>query len=174
MESGRDMGQITTVEAIRSPSKRYTPARTFTALEVALLYAGIMGYIWRWQYPYPHAWMALYAVILASHVLHRDTFVGLGLTLTELLASARLALPLAILLCLLMLFYGFARHRLLLIQPTAQSLIPLLGYGSWCLFQQYLTRARGTNRRPSMPLRAISGMKAAITIKIAKRTGRPI
>ncbi len=137
---------VTSVEAIQSPGKLYTPARILTALEVALLYAGIMGYIWRWQYTHPHAWMALYAVILASHVLHRDTLVGLGLSWKELLPSARLALPLAIALCLLMLFYGFARHSLVLIPPTAQSLIPLLGYGGWCLFQQYLTQSYFHNR----------------------------
>jgi len=117
-----------------------------TALEVALIFAGILAYIWRWQYTSPRTWTALWALILVSHVLHRDTLRGLGLVLTELRASAQQVLPLAILLYLPLLFYGFVHHRLVLLHPTWQSLVSLVGYGSWCAFQQYLTQSYFHNR----------------------------
>jgi hypothetical protein len=117
-----------------------------TALEVAVIFAGILAYIWRWQHTSPRAWMALLALILVSHVVHHDTLRGLGLRGTGLRASAQWVLPLAILLYLPMLFYGFLCHRLALLQPTWQSLLSLLGYGSWCVFQQYLTQSYFNNR----------------------------
>jgi hypothetical protein len=117
-----------------------------TAFEIALIFAGILAYIWRWQHTSPHAWMALWALILVSHALHRDTLRGLGLRGTGLRASAQWVLPLAILLYLPMLFYGSVHHRLALLQPTWQSLVSLLGYGSWCAFQQYLTQSYFNNR----------------------------
>ena len=112
-----------------------------TACEVALIFTGILLYIWRWQRTSPHAWMALWALILVSHVLHRDTLRGLGLTSTALQSSAQWILPLAVLLYLPLLCYGFAHHRFLLLRPTWPSLVMLLGYGSWCAFQQYLAQS---------------------------------
>ena len=117
-----------------------------TALEVALVFAGILAYIWRWQQTYPLTWMALWAIILASHVLHRDTLRDLGLGRTAFRTSAQWVWPLAILLYLPMLLYGFLRHRLLLLHPNWYSLFLLLAYGGWCAFQQYLTQSYFHNR----------------------------
>jgi len=119
---------------------------TFTALEVALLYAGILTFIWRWQFAWPRAWMLLWAVILVSHLLHHDTLRGLGLVWTELRASAQVVLPLALVLYLPMVLYGFAHHSLVLLPPHWHILGSLLGYGSWCLCQQYLTQSYFHNR----------------------------
>ena len=79
-------------------------------------------------------------------MLHRDTWRGLGLGLTGLRASAQWVLPLAILLYLPLLFYGWEQHRLVALRPTWQSLLSLLGYGAWCAFQQYLTQSYFNNR----------------------------
>jgi len=118
-----------------------------TTLEVAVIFAGILAYIWHWQYTSPRAWIiALWALILVSHVLHRDTLRGLGLGRADLRASAQWVLPLAILLYLPMLIYGFKHQRLALLRPTWHSLLLLLGYGSWCAFQQYLTQSYFHNR----------------------------
>jgi hypothetical protein len=117
-----------------------------TTLEVALIFAGILAYIWRWQHTIPHVWMGLWAWILLSHVLHHDTLSRLGLGRSGLRASAQWILPLTILLCLPLLFYGFSRHRLLFLHPTWQALVTLLGYGCWCAFQQYLTQSYFHNR----------------------------
>lgn len=122
------------------------PLAIATAIEVALIFTGILAYIWRWQHTSPHAWMGLWALILVSHALHRDSLSGLGLGRSGLRASAQWVLPLAILLCLPLLFYGFSRHRLLFLHPTWQALVALLGYGCWCAFQQYLTQSYFHNR----------------------------
>src|SRR5271157_1891041 len=98
-----------------------------TALEVALVFTGILVYIWRWQHTHPLAWMAILALILASHVLHRDTLRGLGLGWDGLRSSAQWVLPVAILLCLPMLSYGFVLHSLVFLHPTWQSFVILLG-----------------------------------------------
>jgi membrane protease YdiL (CAAX protease family) len=122
------------------------PVVIATALEVVLVFAGILAYIWCWQHTNPLAWMGLFALILVSHWLHGDTLRGLGLVGTEFRASAQWVLPLAILVYLPLLFYGFEHHRLALLRPTWQSLLSLLGYGSWCAFQQYLAQSYFHNR----------------------------
>jgi hypothetical protein len=140
------MRWVTSVKEPEDGGGSRGPLAIATAFEVALIFTGILIYIWRWQQTAPHAWMGLWALILVSHVLHRDTLRHLGLSWTDLRASAQWVLPLAILLCLPALFYGFAQHRLVLIRPPRQSLVPLFGYGSWCLFQQYLTQSYFHNR----------------------------
>jgi hypothetical protein len=85
-------------------------------------------------------------VILVSHVLHRDSLRGLGLLSTELGASARIVLPIALACYLPLLLYGFVSHSLMFLRPTWRSLIPLLGYAIWCVFQQYLTQSYFHNR----------------------------
>ena len=123
-----------------------SPLAIATAFEVALIFAGILDYIWRWQRTSPYAWIALWALILVSHVLHRDTLRGLGLARSGLRVSAQWVLTPAIVLCVPMLFYGFEDHRLMLLSPTWRSVAVLLGYGSWCLFQQYITQSYFNNR----------------------------
>src|SRR2546427_7909975 len=48
-------------------------AQAATALEILLVYSGILLYIWRWQTTHPRAWAPLLAVVLLSHVAHGDT-----------------------------------------------------------------------------------------------------
>jgi hypothetical protein len=117
-----------------------------TTLEILVVFAGILLYIWRWQRTTPSAWAALWAVILVSHVFHHDRLSGLGLARHNFRASAQYVIPPAILLCVPMLFYGFDDHRLVLLTPTWRALTTLVGYGSWCLFQQYITQSFFNNR----------------------------
>jgi hypothetical protein len=117
-----------------------------TAFEVMVMFAGILAYIWRWQHTAHRAWMILFALILLSHVLHRDTLRGLGLGLSEFRGSARWVWPLSILFYIPMLFYGFLHHRLAIHRPMWQALVLLLGYGIWCAFQQYLAQSYFHNR----------------------------
>jgi hypothetical protein len=140
------MGGVTTAGEMESVAGNRRPLVIATAFEVPLIFGGILVYIWRWQYTIPRIWIALWALILVSHVLHRDTLRGLGLVRTELRASAQQVLPLAILLYLPMLFYGFSHHRLALLHPNWQSLVSFVFYGSWCAFQQYLTQSYFHNR----------------------------
>jgi hypothetical protein len=160
------MNHLTSLEEMKDGGRGRRPLVIGTAFEVALIFAGILAYIWRWQHTNPLAWMGhpgsrliarfmdtnplawggLFALILVSHVLHRDTLRGLGLGGTDLRGSAQWVLPLAIVLYLPLLLYGFVHHRFALLHPTWQSLVLLLGYGGWCAFQQYLTQSYFHNR----------------------------
>jgi len=134
-----------------------------TALEVLLVYAGILLYIWRWQFTYPRGWMALLAVVLASHVAHRDTLRGLGLAFVELRASARLILPLAAALYVLVVILGFASGRLALIAPGRRTLASFAGYLIWCAFQQYVAQSYFHCRLMSLiPNRHVSSLVVAL------------
>lgn len=117
-----------------------------TALEVLVVFAGILAYIWRWHHTAPYVWVVLWAIILVSHVLHRDSLRQLGLSRGGFRLSAQWVWPIAILLYVPMLLYGFEDHRLSLLAPTWRMLAVLIGYGVWCVFQQYLAQSYFNNR----------------------------
>jgi len=146
------------------PLSAASPATQWaTALEVLLVYAGILLYIWRWQFTYPRAWMALLAVVLASHVAHRDTLRGLGLAFVEMRASARIILPLAAAVYVLVVILGFASDRLALIAPGGHTLVSFAGYLIWCTFQQYVAQSYFHCRLMSLiPNRHVSSLLVAL------------
>ncbi len=143
------MSTSTSAILVSSENRRTHLAQVVTALEVLIVYAGILLYIWRWQYTHPLYWMALFATILLTHRLHHDSFSTLGLD--KLRSSAENILPVALLgLLLTLLIYGFASHRLALLWPGKQSLVSLAGYGAWSLFQEYLAQSYFNNRLMSV------------------------
>jgi hypothetical protein len=146
MEAGTFMGEGAIVVERESAGTMRGPLAFATASEVSLIFAGILAYIWRWQHTFHDAAIFLYALILLSHALHRDSLRDLGLGFTEMRACAQWVLPLAIVFYLPLLGYGWAHHRLQAIFPNWQSLLSLLGYGIWCAFQQYLTQSYFNNR----------------------------
>jgi hypothetical protein len=119
----------------------YSLKRALTALEVLLVYAGILTYIWRWQYTHPRIWVLLLIAVLASHVVRSEGPRALGLAGTELRANAQVTLPLVLLVYVPLVILGFARHTLVLTPLTKSSLASFASYGSWCVFQQYLTQS---------------------------------
>ena len=134
-----------------------------TALEVLMVYAGILLYVWRWQFTYPRAWMLLLAVVLASHVAHRDTLRGLGLAFDGLLASAGAILPLAAAFYLPALAFGFASGRLVVLAPGRHALVSFASYLIWCAFQQYVAQSYFHCRLMSLtPNRHVSSMIVAL------------
>jgi hypothetical protein len=138
----------TAASSSNKPSTAAVPAgkQICTALEVLVVYAGILLYIWRWQTTHPRLWMALWGVILLSHVLHRDTPRTLGLLGAELRPSAQLVLPLAVAVYFPLVLYGFASRALALVWPGRGGLLVLATYGLWCLVQQYLAQSYFNNR----------------------------
>jgi len=118
----------------------------YSALEALLVYAGIIAYIWRWQHTYPGAWMILWGIILVSHVVHRDTFRSLGLSLAGMRANAQWVLPIALGFYIPLVAYGVARHALTLVPVNRHAVASLLGYSAWCAFQQYLAQSYFNNR----------------------------
>ena len=90
--------------------------------------------------------MVLLAVIVASQILHRDTLRSLGLTGAGMRANAELVLPISLAFYVPLLVYGFGRHALIFMPVTRHAVSVLLGYGSWCAFQQYLAQSYFHNR----------------------------
>src|SRR5712664_3355949 len=135
------MSTTTSVNGLLSSGVSVSLKHALTLLETLLVFAGILLYIWRWQFAHPHAWVFLWAVVLASHIAHRDTLRDLGLTGFQLRACAELALPLALAIYTALLFYGFARHSLVMMAPIKQSFALFVSYGFWCAIQQYLVQS---------------------------------
>jgi membrane protease YdiL (CAAX protease family) len=115
--------------------------RIVSGLEVLLVYAGILLYIWRWQYSRPHLWIALLALMVLSHLARGERPRDLGLTLSGLRANAEKILPLVLAICLPLVVYGFARHLLLPLVPGKGSLVWFIAYLCWCAVQQYLAQS---------------------------------
>ena len=115
--------------------------RIISALEVLLVYAGILLYIWRWQFSHPRLWMAFLAVMVLSHVARGERPRDLGLTLSGLRGNAEKILPLVLALYLPLVVYGFARHLLVPLVPRRPSLVWFIAYLSWCAVQQYLAQS---------------------------------
>ncbi len=116
-------------------------AQLATTAEVLAIYAGILLYIWRWQYSHPHAWMLLGAMILASHVAHHDTLRSMGLLGSELRASAQIVLPIAAAVFVPLVIYGLLARRLVPATPSPRAWFSLGAYAVWCAVQQYLTQS---------------------------------
>jgi Type II CAAX prenyl endopeptidase Rce1-like len=136
----------TATSEISSTGSKPSGKRVLAAVEVLILYAGILLYIWRWQYSHPLAWIPLLGLVLLSRAFHRDSLHRLGLTGRELAASARLILPLAAVFFIPALIYGFAAGRIPWTLPRLSALRYFGGYLIWCSFQQYLAQSFFHNR----------------------------
>jgi len=137
------MSTVTSVDEI-SASRSWLPL--CSALEVILVYAGIVTYIWRWRSTHPHFWIVILGLVLAGHLLHHDTFRTLGLSITGMRANAQIILPIALAFYIPILAFGFARHTLVLVPVNRHAASSLLTYGIWCAFQQYLAQSYFHNR----------------------------
>ena len=116
------------------------------AFEVMCFFACVLLEIWRWQHTRPHLWVLLVAAMFLTHILHRDNWRRIGLSCAELRASAGAALPAMLALFIPLVVYGFLTGRLALLFPDRASLRYFLGYGAWCVCQQYLTQSYFHNR----------------------------
>lgn len=106
-----------------------------------VVYAGILLYIWRWQFTHPLAWMPLLAAVLLSHLIHRDSLRTLGLGQADFMKSARLILPLALLILAPVTACGFISGRLSFEMLRLNALGSIGSYAVWCCFQQYLAQS---------------------------------
>jgi hypothetical protein len=140
------MSTVTSVDGIKSGSAPQSWLPIYSALEVILVYAGILAYIWSWRSRYAHFWIVLLGAVLASHVLHRDTLRSLGLSFAGMRASAQVVLPIALAVYIPLLVFGFARHALTLVPVNRHAAASLATYGVWCAFQQYLAQSYFHNR----------------------------
>jgi len=135
------MSIAASVNEVMSPPVAPLSARIVSGLEVLLVYAGVLLYIWRWQFSYPRLWIALLAIMVLSHLGHGERPRDLGLTLAGLRSNAETILPLVLAIYLPLVFYGFARHLLVLLVPGKQSLVWFTAYLWWCAVQQYVAQS---------------------------------
>jgi hypothetical protein len=135
------MGTATSAREVLSRRTAEARARLATTCEILLVYAGILLYIWRWQFTYPWLWAPMLALVVASHFVHRDSLDDLGLAWRGLRGSASLALPLALAIYVPVVVYGFASGRLETAMTTRQVAVMFAAYAAWCFFQQYLVQS---------------------------------
>jgi hypothetical protein len=115
--------------------------RWATVVEILLVYAGILLYIWRWQTSHRWLWTVLLAVIVASHFFHHDSIRWLGLTGSDFVRSGRAIFPLAAIAYTPLILFGFIAHRPIPPVSAGRGLAALGAYALWCAFQQYLTQS---------------------------------
>jgi Type II CAAX prenyl endopeptidase Rce1-like len=133
------------------PAREHPPLwQAVAALEVLGVFAGILLYIWRWQYSHPYLWIPFLAAVLLSHLAHRDTLRGLGLGAHELAPCAKAILPLAVAILLPALVYGTASGIILPALPDLRAIHYFSNYLVWCIFQQYLAQSFFHNRLMSV------------------------
>jgi H+/gluconate symporter-like permease len=140
------MSNVASIDVIQAPSASPRWLPICSALEVVVVFAGIVNYIWRWHHIFRYSWIPLWGLVLFSHFLHRDTLRSLGLSLAQLRANAEVVLPIALAVYVPLFVFGFARRALVIVPANGHAAAALLGYGSWCAFQQYLAQSFFHNR----------------------------
>ena len=125
--------------------------RWLPLLEATGVFLLIMLYIWWLEPRVPPFWVAILALVVASHRWRRETFATLGFGRSNLRrCAAALALPVASL-SLALLTAGCAFGTIRSISPLQGTLF-LLSYLPWGLFQQYVLNGYFLTRlRMSLP-----------------------
>jgi len=90
------------------------------------------------------------AVIVATHLWHRDSLRELGVTVHKLRASARAVAPLFIALAAPLVVFGIALWSKGLSLPWWLTLKMFSNYCLWCAFQQYLAQSYFNHRLMSI------------------------
>lgn len=86
-------------------------------------------------------------MVVASHVIHKDRLISMGLTLHMLRESGQVVLPIALTLFVPAVLYGVTHRDLLIVPPPGLRVLPPFAiYGLWCVFQQYLMQSYFHNR----------------------------
>jgi hypothetical protein len=113
--------------------------------EAVLVFSLIMVYIWWLRFRHPYSWIAIFALVIASHVYHRETLAKLGFQWNGTRRTfVEFSIPLAALaLALLALGIVFRSVRYITWQGAVLSLAL---YCAWGLFQQYLLNGYFVNR----------------------------
>jgi len=104
----------------------------------------IVLYIWWLRFRYPYAWIAVLALIVASHLRRREGFQMLGFAWNAQRGSARLWAVLWVI-AMGILAIGLIFHTMREVSWQGACLSLLL-YCTWGLFQQYVLNGYFVNR----------------------------
>jgi hypothetical protein len=168
------MGTATSLESSRGPGTAIihptSPATSpyVSAVEVVLMYAGIIAYIWRGQRSFHGSWTLLLFAVVASIVLRRDSLHRLGLSLNGVRKNAEYLLPLMVVLFIPLLILGFATGALTLVAPTKPVVLWFVWYFIWAFIQEFLAQSYFNNRLLELtPNRHFSSSLVAIMFAAA-------
>ena len=116
------------------------------AAEVAIVFSGVILFIWRVQFTYPNFALFLLGFIVLTFFIHRDKLRNLGFGSRGLISGLKtLAAPTAIVAAIL-IFAAALDGELDLGSLTTAKLWGLNRYFAWCLFQEFGLQSFFTNR----------------------------
>jgi hypothetical protein len=127
-----------------SSSKRAAGVNWPAAIEPGITFAMIVLYIWWLRFQYPYAWIAILALLIASHLRKREGFRKLGFSWNMTRGSTTLWIALSII-AMGMLATGLIFRTIRQVSWQGACLSLLL-YCTWGLFQQYVLNGFFVNR----------------------------
>src|SRR5262245_619909 len=116
------------------------------AVNVSIVFAGILLYIWRLQYVFPDFALFLLAFLVLTLFIHRDSFQQLGFGSRGMAASLKLLLGPTLILASILVMIGFLSGVFDNWTWSADKASSAFKYFSWCLFQQFGLQSFFTNR----------------------------
>ena len=128
---------------IRSAIQPIGPA--IHALEAGTVFVLLISYIWFFQARFHSSWMILLAMVVASHVVRRETPAALGLRTAGFVDCARRFTIPVLLVAAAGTIAGFALDTARHVAVWRVAGV-FAGYCFWALFQQYLLNGYFANR----------------------------
>ena len=119
--------------------------RRVAILEPVSIFTLIMAYIWGLRFRHPGMWVAILALMLASHAVRHEDSEALGFHRRNLKECWRQFGPLLVFMTLLMLACGILAQTTRPIK-FERALLAWAGYLPWALFQQYVLNGYFLNR----------------------------
>lgn len=114
--------------------------------EVTLVFAGVLVYIWGWQFVFPDFALVLAAFLLMSFLVHGDTPKTLGLGYQGLAGAFAEAMLATAALAVVLVAISAASGRLGLVRVSPENFWLFARYFGWCVFQQVGMQSFFTNR----------------------------
>ena len=134
--------------------------------EPVVIFALIIAYIWELRELNHNLWMVILALMLLSHVLHRETAASLGFGLRNLCDCVRELLPALTLLALVLLSGGILLRTVRQI-GSERAVLSLAAYLPWGLAQQYALNGYFLNRLDALMSRRAAPLVAAAALSCA-------
>lgn len=135
--------------------------RRLAILEPASIFLLIMAYIWDLRYLHPAFWIAIFALMIASHALRRERVDSLGFRLANLRECLYEFGPAVLFMALVLLACGY------LLQTTRpmrfdRAVLAWAAYVPWGLCQQYILNGYFMTRFDTLVSRRAAPMAAAV------------
>jgi len=120
--------------------------KQLAAMEVTVVFAATITYIWRWQYVFPDFAIYTLAFIIGTFFIHRDPLQLLGFGSYGLLSTfGRIWRPTAVAMAALILIRWITQSWTN-VPPMRINLDSFGRYFAWCLFQQFGLQSFFSNR----------------------------